>query len=59
VLDQINADVEIKQVEKESLLKGDGIWTQFLIDDEKLRTSLRQFPNGPLFKILDLKLLNN
>ncbi|MBI3508444.1 MAG: hypothetical protein HY069_02250 [Chlamydiia bacterium] len=35
-------------------LKGDTIWNQFQIDDEKLRSLLSQFPNGPLFKILDL-----
>lgn len=34
-------------------LKGDSIWNQFQIDDEKLRTLLSCFPNGPLFKILD------
>lgn len=45
---------EIKQKGKEKLLKGETIWNQFLLDDEKLRTLLNQFPNGPLFKILDL-----
>ena len=35
-------------------LKGDTIWNQFQIDDEKLRSLLAKFPNGPLFKVLDL-----
>ena len=34
--------------------EGDTVWNQFLFDDEKLRTLLAKFPNGPLFKILDL-----
>jgi hypothetical protein len=45
---------EISQVEKKQLSKGENIWNQFLLDDESLRTLLLQFPNGPLFKILDL-----
>ncbi len=45
---------EIKQKSKEHLLKGETLWNQFLLDDEKYRTLLAQFPNGPLFKILDL-----
>ncbi len=45
---------EIKQKKKEHLSKGDTVWNQFLLDDEKYRTLLAQFPNGPLFKILDL-----
>lgn len=45
---------EIKQGKKEHLAKGDTVWNQFLIDDEKYRTLLAKFPNGPLFKILDL-----
>jgi hypothetical protein len=45
---------EIKQKEKKHILKGETVWNQFLIDDEKLRSLLAQFPNGPLFKILDL-----
>ncbi len=45
---------EIKQKEKQPILKGETVWNQFLIDDEKLRSLLAQFPNGPLFKILDL-----
>jgi 3-phenylpropionate/cinnamic acid dioxygenase small subunit len=39
---------------KQKGVKGDSVWNQFLLDDEKLRTWLSQFPNGPLFKILDL-----
>ena len=45
---------EIKQKEKQHLLKGETVWNQFLIDDEKFRTLLSKFPNGPLLKILDL-----
>ena len=45
---------EIKQKEKQHLLKGETVWNQFLLDDEKYRTLLAKFPNGPLFKILDL-----
>ncbi|HSX10915.1 MAG TPA: hypothetical protein VLF94_04280 [Chlamydiales bacterium] len=45
---------EMKQKEKQHLLKGETIWNQFMIDDEKFRTLLSHFPNGPLFKILDL-----
>jgi len=45
---------EVKQKEKSHLLKGETIWNQFLFDDEKLRSLLSKFPNGPLFKILDL-----
>lgn len=45
---------EIKQKSKQHMEKGETIWSQFLLDDEKLRTLLSHFPNGPLFKILDL-----
>lgn len=45
---------EIKQKGKEHLLKGETVWNQFMLDDEKFRTLLAKFPNGPLFKILDL-----
>lgn len=45
---------EIFQAEKKHLLKGENIWNQFLLDDERLRALLLKFPNGPLFKILDL-----
>jgi hypothetical protein len=45
---------EIKQKEKQHLQKGETVWNQFLLDDEKYRTLLAKFPNGPLFKILDL-----
>lgn len=34
--------------------KGSSLWNQLLFDDEKLRTLLAKFPNGPLFKILDV-----
>jgi len=39
---------------KKNAIKGDTLWNQLLIDDEKFRTFLSHFPNGPLFKILDL-----
>lgn len=39
---------------KPSLQKGESLWTRLLIDDEQLRARLAKFPNGPLFKILDL-----
>lgn len=45
---------EIKQKGDQKILKGETVWNQFLLDDEKLRTLLAKFPNGPLFKILDL-----
>lgn len=45
---------EIKRKERQHLLKGETVWNQFLLDDEKYRSFLAQFPNGPLFKILDL-----
>jgi hypothetical protein len=37
-----------------TILKGESIWSQFMIDDEQFRSLLKAFPNGPLFKILDL-----
>lgn len=40
--------------EGKKLAKGETIWSRFLIEDENLRTLLSKFPNGPLFKILDL-----
>jgi len=45
---------EIFQAAKKHILKGETIWNQFLLDDERLRALLLKFPNGPLFKILDL-----
>lgn len=45
---------EIFQAEKKQILKGDTLWNRFLLADERLRALLLQFPNGPLFKILDL-----
>lgn len=39
---------------KKGDLRGDTVWTQFMLDDEKFRTLLENFPNGPLFKIIDL-----
>lgn len=45
---------EVKQQQKEHLLTGETIWNQMLLEDENFRTWLAKFPNGPLFKILDL-----
>jgi hypothetical protein len=45
---------EIKQKSKEPLYKGESLWNQLMLDDEKFRTLLSKFPNGPLFKVLDL-----
>lgn len=39
---------------KKKSAKGDTIYNQMLIDDEKFRSLLSRYPNGPLFKILDL-----
>ncbi len=41
---------EVKRGKK----RGDTFWNQFMLDDEKLRTLLAQFPSGPLFKTLDM-----
>lgn len=43
-----------EEADRKTAIKGDTIWNRFLIDDEKFRTQLAKFPNGPLFKILDL-----
>lgn len=45
---------EEKQKGKKTILKGETLWDQLAIDDEKFRTHLSKFPNGPLFQILDL-----
>jgi len=45
---------EVFQAEKKHLSKAENFWNQFLLDDERLRALLLKFPNGPLFKILDL-----
>jgi len=37
-----------------NLPKGETVWNQMLFDDEKLRVEMAKFPNGPLFKILDV-----
>jgi hypothetical protein len=45
----------MRKGEKEAALpKGEAIWTQCIYDDEKFRTEMSHFPNGPLFKIFDL-----
>lgn len=45
----------MRKGEKESALpKGTTTWNQCLLDDEKFRTQMSHFPNGPLFKIFDL-----
>lgn len=46
--------VEEKQKKKETLPKGATFWEQLSLDDENYRTYLSAFPNGPVFKILDL-----
>ena len=43
-----------EEADRRKAIKGDSFWNRFLIDDEKFRTHLAKFPNGPLFKILDL-----
>ncbi len=43
-----------EEADRKTSLKGDTIWNRLLIDDEKFRSLLTLFPNGPLFKILDL-----
>lgn len=45
---------EVFQTNKQHILKGETVWNQFLFDDEHFRALLAKFPNGPLFKILDL-----
>lgn len=50
----MRAGEEMKQKEQQKLLKGDTVWNQLLLDDEKYRKRLSFFPSGPLFKILDL-----
>jgi hypothetical protein len=39
---------------KKGVTKGESLWSQFLAEDTNLRSLLAKFPNGPLFKILDL-----
>jgi hypothetical protein len=39
---------------KEELHRGKSIWEQLLYDDEKFRTLLKQFPKGPLLKVLEM-----
>lgn len=43
-----------EEADRNISIKGDSIWSQLWIDDEKFRVHLEKFPNGPLFKILDL-----
>jgi hypothetical protein len=45
---------EAQKKNHQPLLKGSSFWDSLLLNDEKLRAFLGQFPNGPLFKILDL-----
>lgn len=45
---------ELVKASKKGLSKGDSFWNQLLIDDDYFRAFLAKFPNGPLFKILDL-----
>jgi hypothetical protein len=43
-------------LEKRKLKKGgeESIWGKLMREDEEIRTLLAAFPNGPLFKVLDL-----
>ena len=43
----------MRKGEKKLPKKGSAIWDQLMIDDEHYRACLNQFPNGPLFKVLD------
>lgn len=43
-----------EEADRKTAIKGDTVWNRLLIEDEKFRSLLAQFPNGPLFKILDL-----
>src|SRR3990167_3398645 len=45
---------ELFQSSKKAILKGDTVWNEFLMEDERFRSFLSKFTNGPLFKILDL-----
>ncbi len=45
---------EEKDASKKKLSKEESVWNAFLQGDERIRTFFLQFPNGPLFKILDL-----
>lgn len=39
---------------KKASSKPEGIWSEFFLEDENFRELMAKFPNGPLFKILDL-----
>ena len=39
--------------ERDSKEKGETIWSQFLLEDENLRSLFRKYPSGPLLKTLD------
>ncbi len=45
---------EVKKREKEKIFHSQSIWNQFIEDDEYIRTLLKCYPNGPLFKVLDV-----
>lgn len=45
---------EIKQEQKSHLYDTKSPWIELLEDDDSMRLVLRGFPNGPLFKILDI-----
>jgi len=50
---------EIKKSEHKSIFHSSSIWNQFLENDEHIRTLLKCYPNGPLFKILDVMRLKS
>ncbi len=45
---------EMSQAMEKHLAKAESVWGQFFLDDERLRALLSHFPNGSLFKILDI-----
>jgi len=49
----IHRGVELKS-EKKMKVFSESTWNQILQDDESIRSILKCYPNGPLFKILDL-----
>ena len=44
---------------RKTAIKGESFCSQLLIEDNRYRAYLDQFPNGPLFKILDLVRTHN
>ncbi|PIS01194.1 MAG: hypothetical protein COT84_03805 [Chlamydiae bacterium CG10_big_fil_rev_8_21_14_0_10_35_9] len=44
---------EIKP-QKKAKVYSQTIWNEFLVNDDNIRTLLKCYPNGPLFKVLDI-----